>query len=349
MTFTPISTARCVPRMNDRKGFLCIMRKTVAAAALLAGLMTAAQAQTFDLINEYPATSLPGEADVFFAEAVNRATGGRVTIKPLPDAKSGLRTREQLKAVTDGRFAMADSFAGALGDENSIFLLSTLPFTTPSLADARALYDAARPLYEAIYAERKQKLLYVVPWPPSGIWSAAPVTSIDALRALKIRTYDNTGTDVFAKVTAAAAVVSFADLNPKLEAGEINAVLSSGDGGAGRQLWRFLRNFSEISYAIPLSFTSISLDAWASLDDAGRKAIEDAARATSERQWAVLASRMVENFVRMRANGVAIDEKPPAEVMSALRAAAAQSIEAWQAKASPDARQVLAAFLAQKR
>src|SRR5436305_11561438 len=113
-----------------------------------------------------------------------------------------------------------------------------------------------------------------------------------------------------AKVATSAAIVSFSELNPKLETGEINAVLSSGDGGAGRQLWKYLRNFSDVGYALPLSFASISLAAWTSLDDAGRAAIKDAARETTERQWSALTARLAENSARMRANRVAIDEKP---------------------------------------
>ena len=322
-----------------------------AAAALTLALSVPVEAQvvTFDLINEYPANSISGEADAFFAEAVKRKSDGRIAVRPIPDAKSGLRSRDQLKAVTDGKFAMANSVGGTLGEESPVFLLSSLPFVTPTMEDARALYDAAKPLYEKLFAERKQKLLYVVPWPPSGIWSAAPVNSIGALKALKIRTYDNTGTEVMAKVAAAAAIVSFSELTPKLEKGEINAVLSSGDGGAGRQLWKYLPHFSEVGYARPLSFGSMSLAAWASLDDAGRAAIEDAARETTERQWAALAGRLAENFARMRQNGVVIDDKPPAEVMAALRAAADASIADWLLKAGPDARVVFEGYRAKRR
>src|SRR5262249_17769933 len=154
-----------------------------------------------------------------------------IIVRPIPDARSGFKSRDQLKAVTDGKFAMANSVGGTLGDEDPVFLLSSLPFITPTMSDARALYEAAKPLYEKLFAERNQKLLYVVPWPPSGIWSATPVKDAGSLKALKIRTYDKTGTEVMAKVTSAAAIVSFSELNPKLEAGEINAVLSSGDGG----------------------------------------------------------------------------------------------------------------------
>jgi TRAP-type C4-dicarboxylate transport system substrate-binding protein len=318
--------------------------RSVAIAALLA-LATPASAQvTLDLINEYPATAVSSEADAFFAEAVARKSGGRVIIRPVPDAKSGLRSRDQLKAVSEAKFAMANSVGGTLAEESPVFLLSSLPFVTPTVDDARALYEAAKPLYEQLFAERHQRLLYVVPWPPSGIWSASSLNGIAALKALKIRTYDDTGTAVMAKVAAAAAIVSFSELNAKLETGEINAVLSSGDGGAGRQLWKYLKNFSEVGYALPLSFASISLAVWTSLDDAGRTAITQAAHETSERQWSALAGRLKENFARMRANGVVIDEKPPADVMGALQAAAATTVADWTSRVGPNAQRVLQEF-----
>src|SRR5436190_9489892 len=52
----------------------------------------AAQSITWELINEYPATTLPGEADTFFAEIVKSKTGGRLVVQPIPDARSGLRS-----------------------------------------------------------------------------------------------------------------------------------------------------------------------------------------------------------------------------------------------------------------
>lgn len=309
----------------------------VAFIALFSG-PAAAQPVTLDLINEYPATAMPSEADAFFAAAVERRANGRVAIHPIPDAKSGLRSREQLKAVSENRYAMANSVGGTLGDDDPAFLLSSLPFLTSTMTDARILYELALPLYEQLFAERKQKLLYAMPWPPSGIWSAAPLDSLAALKALKIRTYDDAGTNVLARTTASATIVSFSDLTPKLESGEINAVLSSGDGGAGRQLWKYLRQFSSINYAVPLSFASISLTAWDALDDEARAILTEAARETAERQWTVLATRLDDNFRRMRANGVTIDEKPPAEVMDALRTAAAASVADWLTRAGPQAK-----------
>ena len=132
-----------------------------------------------------------------------------------------------------------------------------------------------------------------------------------------------------------------------MSSGEINAVLSSGDGGAGRALWTYVRYFSQINYAVPLSFTSISRTAWDGLDDASRTAIEQAARETTEHGWDAMAGRVAENFTRMRANGVVIDRYPPAVVMGPLRAASEASVADWRTRAGPAARQVLDDYRAQ--
>ncbi len=308
-----------------------------------------AQAVIWDLINEYPATSLTGEGDAYFAQAVKEQTKGKVVVRPIPEAASGLRSREHLAAVADGRFAMASTFAGALADASPLFLLSSLPFVTASAKEARALLAQAQPLYEKLFAEHKQKLLFVSPWPASGLWSAVAVDSPDVLKTLKLRTYDPTGTEVFARAAAGAAVISFADLMPKLESGEITAVLSSGDGGAGRQLWRHLRFFSDIAYAMPLSFTTVSLTAWNALDAKTQEAVVAAAKETTDRQWDALANRNEQNFARMRANGVTIDEQPPAAVMAALREAARDSVAAWEARAGAEAKALLDAYRAGKK
>ena len=248
----------------------------------------------WDLINEYPATVLAGEADLFFAEAVMRRSRN-VVIHPMPDAKSGIRTRDQIRAVGEGRFAMASSFAGALADESPAFLLSSLPFVTQSTSDARTLTELALPLYKRLLAERNQKLIYVSPWPPTGLWSARAVPDRDALGGLKVRTYDKLSTEVFAQVAASASVMSFADLPPKLASGKIDTVLSSGDGDAGPQLWTRLKFFSAIVYAVPLSFGTVHRGAWDKLDVSDRETILEAGCETTEHQWAAMtaASRAI--------------------------------------------------------
>jgi TRAP-type C4-dicarboxylate transport system substrate-binding protein len=166
---------------------------------------------------------------------------------------------------------------------------------------------------------------------------------VEALSRLRVRTYDATGTDLFARVAAAASVVSFADLPPRLESGDIDAVLSSGDGGAGRKLWDALPHFSEIDYAIPLSFTTVNLAKWKALDAKTRKAVEEAAFATEARQWQAVERRVFENYQRMRAHEMSIHPagEIDADLVAKLREAGRAAVQAWAAKAGPEGRSLL--------
>ena len=79
------------------------MLEGIAHLVAMASISSAqAQSVTLDLINEYPATAISGEADAFFADAVKRRSEGRIAVNLIPDAKSGLRSRDQLKAVSEG-------------------------------------------------------------------------------------------------------------------------------------------------------------------------------------------------------------------------------------------------------
>src|SRR6266542_3089393 len=101
--------------------------------------------------------------------------------------------------------------AGALEAEDPIFALPSLPFLVTSTADAKRLADIARPHLAAVLQKKGLRLLYLTPWPPSGIWSKTPLTSPPDLAGLSIRTYDRTSTEVFLSAGAKAASISFAD------------------------------------------------------------------------------------------------------------------------------------------
>jgi TRAP-type C4-dicarboxylate transport system substrate-binding protein len=320
----------------------------VPLVALLVGHVSTPAAEPsvarWVLANEYPPTSLPGEGDAFFARTVADRVAGKLVIDPQPDAKSGFKSREQLKAVAEGKLAMADSFAGALGDEHSFFLLSSLPFVAANADDARRLYDLAKPRYEAVLKGFNQKLLYSTPWPASGVWAKVPADTPDAVAKLKIRTYDKTGTDLMTALGATAGVVSYSDLTAKLRTGEIDAVLSSGDGGAGRKFWEYLPHFTEINYAMPLSLTSVNLDAWNALDAETQKAVLEAAGETETRQWQALDGRLAKNYERMRENGMTITREVSPALAAKFKTASRAAIAEWETKVGVEGREILERF-----
>src|SRR5713101_2025014 len=178
--------------MMGRRGF-----RLLVAALLFTAAPAAAQTTTWQMANEYPATSIHGEGDQFFARELRERSGGRIVITHSFDAALGYRSRDLLEAVARGTVPVADMYIGALGDVHPIFLLPSLPFLAVTPEEARLLTDVARPEYERVLAGQNQKLLYPSPWPPAGIWARKPVTSMEALGGLRIRTPDANGTATF--------------------------------------------------------------------------------------------------------------------------------------------------------
>src|SRR6202162_2347039 len=223
-------------------------------------------------------SAMSGLGVTTFARHVAALTAGKLVIEPSFDAAKGIRSADMLTAIAQGRVQAGDAFAGALEAEDAIFALPSLPFLVTSMADARRLADLARPYLAAALQGRGERLLYLTPWPPSGIWSKAPLKTPSDLSGLSIRTYDKISSEVFASAGARATAISFADTMPKLADGSINAVLSSGDGGAGRKLWEYLPYFSEITYSLPLSVATLNQSLYDGLSADLREAVDNAGR-----------------------------------------------------------------------
>ncbi|WP_158743105.1 TRAP transporter substrate-binding protein [Acidisphaera sp. L21] len=299
-----------------------------------------AEGATWTAATEYPATAMPGVGLASLARFLAASSGGRIVVQPGYDAPGGLRSATIPAAVQGGTLVVGDAFAGALDGLDPVFQLSSLPFGATNAAEARRLYDAARPQYASVFAARGQRLLYATPWPPSGIWCRNPVRTAADLKGLAIRTYDSASTSVFAGAGAAPVQLSFADAMTRLKDGSLAAVLSSGDGGAGRRLWDELPHFTAIGYAMPLSFTTVNTATYQALRPDLQQAVDQAAAQTEAAQWALLGEREAANQTAMRAHGMTID-MPDATLDSDLRQAAVETVAAWVKLAGPDKAAVL--------
>ena len=320
-------------------------RRGILAAAG-AGLVRPARAQAaaWRIVTEYPATAIPGEGIAAFAQAVGELSGGALAVAPAFDAPGGLRSAGMLAATAAHQVEAADAFTGALGGASPLFQVSALPFLTASAADAGRLWRAAEPAYRRLLEDRGLVLLYATPWPPTGIWSREALAGPASLAGLRIRTYDAASTAVFQGVGAAPVLLSFADAAPRLQAGALDAVLSSGDGGAGARLWDVLPHFAAVDYAFPLSLAFCGRAALDALPARARAAVMEAGPATTARQFAAMATRVAENEARMAAHGVQLGRAPA--VRAALAEAAVPVIADWEVWAGDAGAAILAAYRA---
>jgi TRAP-type C4-dicarboxylate transport system substrate-binding protein len=319
------------------------MRFAAVLPVALATRQGAAQGAIWTMATEYPATAVSGDGIAFFAGRLAEESGRHLTILPSYDAAFGLKSAGIVEAVRGGRLAAGCAFGGALGGIDPLFLLSSLPFVATTGDESRRLLDKARGLYAKRFAREGQHLLYAAPWPPSGLWAKKPIRAPSDVVALRLRVYDATGVGVFAAAKADPVNLSFVEAGPRIASGAVEAVLSSGDGGAGRKLWEHLPCFTEIGYAVPLSFATLAMPLYERLPNELKDAVDRAAAATQAHGWQSLSQRLEENYARMRANGVTIT--PASEVTPELRGmltkGAESAIAKWKHDAGPEAAKLL--------
>ena len=100
-------------------------------------------------------------------------------------------------------------------------------------------------------------LLYVTIWPATGLWSRKPIARPADLHGLATRAYDFNSAAIMHLAGPMREFLPFGEAIKRLKAGRLDAILSSGDGGAGRRLWEDLPNFLAINYAIPVSIAFV--------------------------------------------------------------------------------------------
>jgi TRAP-type C4-dicarboxylate transport system substrate-binding protein len=319
------------------------------AAALLLAPVASHAGTVWNMATEYPQNTMPGLGVTTFAKRLEETSAGDIKVKPGFDAVEGIKSAGMLAAVAANKVQAGDAFAGALEAEDPVFALPSLPFLATSIPDAKRLADLARPFIAAVVEKKGQRLLYLTPWPPSGIWSKTPLTSPADLAGLSIRTYDKVSSEVFASAGAKAASISFADTMPKLADGSMNAVLSSGDGGAGKRMSEFLHQFTEITYSLPLSVATVNQSVYDALSPELKTAVDAAGAQTEAALWEALSVRLAANYKAMVEYGVTIDTSPPPAVVAALQPGAVAAQRAWCTRAGAVCNQILDAFNAGKK
>lgn len=325
------------------------MRKLLIAAGFAIAMSHFAMGpalaqQAWDLSMEDKANSLPGEGAAYFADAVREKTGGQVDITVHYGGSLGFKNKDHLDAVATGALPMAQSLAGTYGGSEPIFLLSSLPFVVASLDDAKKLYEQARPAYEAALAKHNQKLLYATPFPPSGIWAKKAVRSMDDLKGLKVRTYDVNGTTTFKEAGASPLQISFSDVIPQLSTGNIDAVLTSADGGRSMSFWDYLSYFNAVNYAFPLNVTSVNLDSWNALSDEQKDKVMEAAKETEDRDWSAVTTWTKRNYDALQEHKVEIVDDEPKDFLSSLSEAGQKAVEDWLGKTGDEGKNILDSF-----
>ncbi|MCG8693626.1 MAG: TRAP transporter substrate-binding protein [Minwuiales bacterium] len=294
-------------------GRVLLAGATALAISVAGGLSQAGAATAWDLPLAWPDGNFHVANAKTFAEEVNKATGGEITINIHPGGSLGFKGPEMLKSLRDGLVPIGDYFLSQQVGEEPFFGLESMPFLATGYEDLQTLNKHWRPEIEKIAAEKwNQKILYMVPWPRQYVYTKVPAKAVDDLKGIKIRTYNRSTTDLFNSVGMTSVLLPWGEVVPALAAGTIDAVTTSASSGVDGKFWEFLKYMYPTSHVWGSNVVAVNLDAWNGLSDEQRAAIEEVAERLEPQFWQVSRQEDETKAKILTDNGVVMGEVTPA-------------------------------------
>lgn len=313
----------------------------IALAALSAVGMAQAQVK-WDLPTGYGANSFQTQNVQQFAAEVDQLSGGKLKITLHPGA-SLYKANEIKRAVQTGQVQSAEFIVSGAANENPLFGVDSIPFLATSYADARRLYQAARPVQEKLLAAQGIKVLFSVPWPGQSLYSQKPVGSPGDFAGTKMRAYNPATTRIAQLLKAQPVTIQLAELGQALATGAVDNFLTSSASGVESKLHEQVKYFYPVSAWLPRNATVVSQKAFDALDKPTQEALLKAAAAAEARGWATSERLDAEYMKELGARGMTI-ASPSETVKKALAAIGETMTAEWLKTAGADGQAIIDAY-----
>jgi len=319
------------------------MERNLVAGALAALAFAApAPAATWEMPTGYPDAIFHTANVRQFAEEVKRATGGALEINVRAGATM-MKLPAIKGAVAEGKVPIGEILLSVHAAENPVFAVDSIPFLAASYDEAKRLWAASRAATEAALKKQGLAVLYVVPWPPQGIYTKKALATLDDLKGLKFRAYNPITTKLAELVGAVPTTIEAADVPKAFTEGRIEAMISSASSGAHGKSWEYLTHYYATQAWLPKNAVVVNIAAWEKLDAAAQKAIADAAAAAEARGWAASVAEDEARKDVLRKNGVKVEPPAPALQDAFKRIGAAMAAD-WAKAAGPEGEAILKAY-----
>jgi len=277
-----------------------------------------------------------------FADDVKTATKGDFEIIVHAGA-SLIKHKEIARAVRTQLVPMGEVFIGILGNEDPIYKLDNLPFLATNFSDAKKLYELSKPLIEAKLNENGLMLLYSVPWPPQGVYSKEPLTSIDSFKGAKLRAYSSTLSRLAVLLEASPTTVQTVEIPQAFSTGIIDMMITSPTTGVSSQSWDYVNNYTDVQAWIPKNMVIVNKRSFKRLDKSMQAALLTAAAAAEKRGWEMAINETEIKNKELMEHGVKVVAPNP-ELIKALTVVGDQMSKEWADEAGAEGKALLSQY-----
>ncbi|UUO11310.1 TRAP transporter substrate-binding protein [Alcaligenes faecalis] len=319
-----------------------MIKKLLSMACVLALAGTAQAATNWNMSTEQPDNNFLTQNAREFAADIKAATNGELNINV--QSNSVLLKRPEVKrGVQQGVVQAGEMLVAAIGNEDPLFEVDSVPFLASSFDQSEKLWKATRPFL----AERLDKqgivLVYGSPWPPQGIYTKKPVEQLSDLAGVRFRAYSPATSRLVSLMGAVPTTVQTPEVPQAFSTGIIDAMLTSPATGVDSQAWDYVKYYYDAQVFIPQSFVIINKRAFQRLPENVQKAVLDAGARAEERGWAISREQTSKLTQTMADKGMVVGNLSE-KLSSEMHAIGQTMTEEWLKKAGADGQKLLDAY-----
>ena len=257
-----------------------------------------------------------GRAVKFFAEQVDKKSGGKMKIRAIGAAALGPDTQMQQALIGGAQEMMVGSTATLVGITKEMALWDT-PFLFSTAKEADAILDG--PIGQKVMDKLQEKGMVGLVYWENGFRnltnSKRPVTRLEDLEGIKLRVMQNeVYLDSFKLMGANAIPLPFSELFSALETKTVdgqenpyNTILSS-------KFYEVQKYLSVTNHVYSPWIMTVSKKWWDGLSKDGQKVLSDAAKASRDFERQDTRDEAAKAVADLKAKGMAINELSAAEI-----------------------------------
>lgn len=302
---------------------MTILRRTVMAATAAVALSASFSALAQDIkprlirfgygLNEQ---SNQGRAAKVFADAVDKASGGKMKVRAIGAAALGPDTQMQQALIGGAQEMMVGSTATLVGITKEMALWDT-PFLINNAKEADTLLDG--PIGDKIKDKLQEKGLVGLVYWENGFRnltnSKRPVTKVEDLDGIKLRVMqNNVFLNSFKTLGANAIPMAFSELFGALETHTVdgqenpyNTILSS-------KFYEVQKYLTVTNHVYSPWILLVSKKWWDQLSKAEQKVLMDAAKTSRDFERKDTREEAAKAIADLKSKGMQVNELSPAEV-----------------------------------
>ena len=321
-------------------------RSLLAGASAALAVPAIARAQTrWQFATPYPDGNFHTVNLRSFVKQVEDAAPGKLSIQVHSNG-SLLKMPEIRRGVQTGQAQLGEILLSAYGNEDPFLEVDGIPMLVTSFDQARTLARLQKPYVEARLARQGITLLYMVPWPQSGLYSNTALTALEQLRGTKFRTF-NAMTQRFATLIGAIpTLVQVPELPQAFATGVVNAMVTSAATGVDSQAWDFVKQFVPVGFTRTKNAVFVNTRALQGLPAEVQAAIKAAATKAEETGWVLAQKEEADKQATLAARGMTVTDPAPAALMAELVKVGDTLATEWIAKAGEDGAKLVAEYKA---